>query len=202
VRCWTSYPKAPQFGLISTWIRHKDRSRKQFWLVLWKLIKGPVCGLVGLLFRFQEKNVVPSWISYPSKHFSEDFPASPAHWHLIRQHCSGETCWFEAIIIIYQKWQRKVGGNPEFWVYQAAISLSINCKSEEASSLFCTRNTLVSYIYQKFDIIYLFWYFAYCTNRTFCIVPTEHVVSSWQLESVTVCKDWFFLKIWSKAGQL
>jgi len=43
--------------------------------------------------------------------------------------------------------------------------------------------------------------FAYCTNRTFCIVPTEHV-SCWQLESVTVCKDWFFLKIWSKAGQL
>jgi len=97
--------------------------------------------------------------------------------------------------------KKKVGGNPEFWVYQAAISLSINCKSEEASSLFCTRNTLVSYNYQKFDIIYLFWYFAYCTNRTFCIVPTEHV-SCWQLESVTVCKDWFFLKIWSKAGQL
>jgi len=69
-----------------------------------------------------------------------------------------------------------VGGNPEFWVYQAAISLSINCKSEEASSLFCTRNTLVSYNYQKFDIIYLFWYFAYCTNRTFGIVPTEHFV--------------------------
>lgn len=54
----------------------------------------------------------------------------------------------------------------------------------------------------KVDIIYLFWYFAYCTNRTFCIVPTEHFVWCWQLASVTVCKDWFFLKVWSKAEQL
>lgn len=159
---------------------------------------------MGLLFRFQEKK--RSYL--PGSRILQSISQK------IFQLLQLIDIWFVSIALrrpagpaglkqlwlFIQKWERKVGRNPEFWVYQAAISLSINCKSEDASSLFCTRNTTVSYIYQKSNIIYLFSYFAYW-NRTFCIVPTEDFVWCCQLASVTVCKDWFFLRTWSKSEQ-
>jgi hypothetical protein len=95
-------------------------------------------------------------------------------------------------LLSFYHYKKVISTNHEIRVlYQVVISLSVDCKSEEASSLLCTKNTLSS---AKFSIIF-FLYFAFPYT-----VQTEHYVyckPSMRLVlatgSVTSCKDRWFL---------
>lgn len=155
--------QTPQFG---AWT-HLNLNKAQ-------LTKGPACGAYRSDFKKKKKKKCRTFLDLVSfkaflRRFSSFSSSSTSD--------SSALLWGDLPVWRNCDYLSKVGNQSgsKSWilgVYQVAILLSINCKSEEALSLFCTKNTLVSYIYRKFQyyIFALVFYILYKQDILFCIV--------------------------------